>query len=228
MNVKSISTDRRRGRHGISCLGARTALSAWFGDWRTDRADKAVRAPIAFSLIELVGVIAVIAILAAALVPALIRQMDRIAGEQETAALKSFGDGLQSSILRNRYIPTHTNWASTVATELGLDLASVTNSPRSKPRFFLIDSALVLGNTASSFPYNQTDWFSVFVVTINAAVIVPPLSPRLLILSSIGRALPTNIVNGTSTDFNAIWDRNDTANALPATSFTWPGWPNGD
>src|SRR6266508_4265734 len=59
----------------------------------------------AFSLIELTGVLAVVAILAAALVPALIRQLDRIAGEQETAALKSFGDALQQGILRKRYVP---------------------------------------------------------------------------------------------------------------------------
>src|SRR6266699_331360 len=84
----------------------------------------------AFSLIELIGVLAVIAILATALVPALIRQMDRIAGEQESAALKSLSDALQSSIMRltpahptSRYIPSDTDWASTVATELGVDIA---------------------------------------------------------------------------------------------------------
>src|SRR5881394_3978393 len=59
----------------------------------------------AFSLIELIGVLAVTAILAAVMVPALIRQMDRIAGEQENVALKSVSDALQQSILRNRYIP---------------------------------------------------------------------------------------------------------------------------
>src|SRR5439155_11697863 len=62
----------------------------------------------AFSLIELVGVLTVIAILAAVAVPALIRQMDRIAGEQESAALKSLGDALQQSIVRNRSVPSDT------------------------------------------------------------------------------------------------------------------------
>src|ERR1043166_2153337 len=70
----------------------------------------------AFTLIELLGVLAVIALLAGALVPALIRQMDRIAGHQESAALKSLSSALQQSIRRNHYIPNHTDWASTVAT----------------------------------------------------------------------------------------------------------------
>src|SRR5437016_3033571 len=64
----------------------------------------------AFSLIELIGVLAVIAILAAVAVPTLIRQMDRIAGERESASLKSFGDALQQSIVRNRSVPSDTNW----------------------------------------------------------------------------------------------------------------------
>jgi len=188
-------------------------------------------------LIELVGVLAVIAILAAAAVPALIRQMDRIAGEQESATLKSFSDALQSSITRltpahptSHYVPSVADWASTIAAELGVDIAVVTNSPRRQPRFFLIDPALRIGNNSYGLSYSQTNWVSGSVVTNTAGVVVAPLSPRLLILSSIGRALPTNIVSSvaSSTNFNAIWDRNDTGNALPATSFAWTGWPNGD
>ena len=186
--------------------------------------------PRAFSLIELIGVLAVTAILAAVMVPALIRQMDRIAGEQENVALKSVSDALQQSILRNRYIPSESDWTANIATELGVDVANVATNSRRQPRFLLIDPALSIGTNSSPLPYNQTNWVSGSVVTNNAGVIVPPLSPRLLILSSISRTFPTNVVSGVAspTNFNAIWDRNDAGNALPATSFAWTGWPDGD
>src|ERR1041385_64139 len=89
------------------------------------------------TLIELIGVLAVLAILAAILVPALIRQADKTAGDQESASLKSFSDAFQSSVQRNRYIPSATDWASNVAIELGVDIANVrTNQSRKQPRFF--------------------------------------------------------------------------------------------
>src|SRR5438128_7417341 len=168
----------------------------------------------AFSLIEIIGVLAVIGILAGAIVPALIRQMDKIAGDQESAALKSFSDALQQSIMRNRYIPTYTNWATNIATELGVDVSNVTTNARRQPRFFLIDTALRIGNNNSGLPYTQANWVSQTnsgsVVTNNGGVLIPPISPRVMMLSSIGRVLPASITNGapTSANFNAIGDCN--------------------
>src|SRR5437899_3134486 len=46
MKTELTAIDNRRSGNGLSCRGARTALSAWFGDWRADRADEAVRAPV--------------------------------------------------------------------------------------------------------------------------------------------------------------------------------------
>ena len=177
-----------------------------------------------FSLIELVCVLAVIGILAGMLVPALIRQLDKIAGDQESAALKSFSDALQRSIMRNRYIPTYTTWASTVAIELGADASTVSTNARRQPRVFLIDPALRIGdNTTNRLPYTQANWLtqtrSGSGVTNSAGALVPPLSPRLMMLSSIARALPAGVVSGVpaAADFNGIWDSaNGTVPSAPA------------
>jgi prepilin-type N-terminal cleavage/methylation domain-containing protein len=178
----------------------------------------------AFSLIEMIGVLAVLAILAAALVPPFIRQMDKVAGDQESAALKSFGDALQQSIMRKRYIPGSAEWAAQIATELGAEVASVTNSPRRQPRFFLIDPALRIGDNSSGLPYAQTNWVFGSVVTTNAEVIIPPLSPRVMILSSIGRALPAGVVSGvaSSANFTNIW--NSTDGTVPTAAPVFAGW----
>src|SRR5439155_851822 len=172
----------------------------------------------AFSLIEMIGVLAVIAILAAALATSFVRQMDKTAGDDESASLKSFGDALQQSIMRNRYIPSDTDWVSVVATELGVDTAAVTTNPRRQPRLFLIDPNLSIAG--AGLPYTQTSPGSVS----------QPVSPRVIILSSVGRRLPAAFNSGVpaSANFNAIWDWNDAGGALPATGFAWPGWPNGD
>ena len=181
-----------------------------------------------FSLIELVCVLAVIGILAGMLVPALIRQLDKIAGDQESAALKSFSDALQQSIMRNRYIASYDTWASTVSIELGVDASNVSTNARRQPRVFLIDPALRIGdNTTNRLPYTQANWLtqtrSGSGVTNSAGALVPPLSPRLVMLSSIARALPAGVVSGVpaAADFNGIWDSADgTVPSAPA----FAGW----
>src|SRR5438445_10848423 len=119
----------------------------------------------AFTLIELIGVLAVIAILALILVPVMIRQMDRIAGEQESARLQSMGDALQKRIMRERYIPSESDWAARIAAELGVNISNVTTNGRRQPRFFLIDPLFQIGANNRGLPYSQSNWVSGSVVT---------------------------------------------------------------
>jgi prepilin-type N-terminal cleavage/methylation domain-containing protein len=163
----------------------------------------------AFSLIEMIGVLAVIAILATALAPSFVRQMDKTAGDQESAALKSFGDALQQSIMRYRYIPSDADWASLVATESGVDTAAVTMNPRSQPRVFLIDPNLSIAGVAG-LPYTQT----------NTGSVSKPVSPRVMILSSVGTPLPA--VPATVANFTNIWNVAD--GMVPTAAPAFAGW----
>src|ERR1051325_9560823 len=101
-------------RHSNSELETRHSKSCRVRSSAFRRSRLAVRLG-AFSLIELSAVLGAIALLTLALAPAVVRQLDRIASDQETAALKFFGAALQQSIQRNRSIPSHTNWVTTVA-----------------------------------------------------------------------------------------------------------------
>src|SRR2546430_14061204 len=94
--------------------------------------EKRRRSPQAMTLVECIGVLAIMAVLAGLMLPAMIRHLDGIASEQETAILKKLGVALQDSIRRNHYIPAYTNWASVVATEAAMDIGTVTNNARSR------------------------------------------------------------------------------------------------
>jgi prepilin-type N-terminal cleavage/methylation domain-containing protein len=170
---------------------------------------KSSSSPRAFTLLELIGVLAVIGLLAGALAPTLIRQMDRIAGEQESAALKSCGDALQQSIMRNRYVPGTADWATNIAAELGANISNVTTNGRQQPRFFLIDPRWQIGST----PNPGQSYFQTTAGTSQATNL------RAMVLSSVGQPL-TSMSSGapTASDFDAIWDWNDGSGTPPSAS----------
>jgi type II secretory pathway pseudopilin PulG len=170
----------------------------------------------------MIGVLAVIAILAAVLVPAWLRQMDRVAGDNESAALKSFGEALQQSIMRDRYIPSDADWAANIAAEFGADVTYVTTNPRRQPRYFLIDPALQVGVNGGGLPYTQTSVGS--VVTNGSGVLIPPVSPRVMIVSSVGQALPAGFASGVASaaNFTNIWNTVD--GTVPINAPIFSGW----
>jgi prepilin-type N-terminal cleavage/methylation domain-containing protein len=155
----------------------------------------------AMTLIELMAVLAIIAILAAMMIPVMIRQIDKRVSDRESAAMQAIGDALQRAILRHGHVPSHTNWASFVAAELGADESRVVQNARRQPRFFLIDPALQIGSVSAGQAYQQTS----AGITVTSLV-----SPRLIILTSLGRPL-TACSSGVATtgDFNAIWNWRD-------------------
>lgn len=178
---------------------------------RAGRSRPGLGLPLAFTLIEMLGVLAVIAILAGALVPMLIRQMDRMARENEVKALQRLRDGLERHILRQQNIPNHTTFAADIAAELGIAPANVLTNDRKLRRVMLIDCAVT--NTLP-IPYDQTAWG-----------LTNPLPTVLgvVLLSSVSQALPTSITNGfasTTAGFSNIWNTPD--GAIP-TGWTWTG-----
>src|SRR4051812_49216590 len=68
-----------------------------------------------FTAIEMIGVLAVIAMLAAAIMPNVIRKVDRAALVRETSDLSTMANGLVQSIRREKTIPATNAIAQTIA-----------------------------------------------------------------------------------------------------------------
>jgi prepilin-type N-terminal cleavage/methylation domain-containing protein len=174
-----------------------------------------------FTLIEVIVTLAILAIVAAALGPVLMKQMDRLFRETEAKHLSEVAGGLKASIMRNKYIPSEADWVALVAKEVGISESSVSNSVLKIPRVFLIDPALRIDNTQTNLPYQQNRFGA--KVTDADENVIPPVSPRILILSSLG-SVPLPIASGTPTNaavFNDIWNTGD--GSVPP---NWPTWAN--
>ncbi len=174
-----------------------------------------------FTVIELLAVLAVLVLLAMAAIPLFLRLLDQQAREKEQVALQSLAGGFQRYVLRTRTIPSDTNFASTIGPEIGWKTADAQNNSRGAARVILIDPGLHVGQytngspaTGGLLPYTQG-------VTGSKA----PLSPRLIIISSVGAALPSTIVGGipSNTTFTNIWA---TAPNTKPSLWTWTGNPD--
>jgi len=178
----------------------------------------------AWTLIEMIAILAILAILAAVIVPMLVKELDKSVASQEKATLNSIAVALQQSILNARVIPDQTTWYSAVASQLGLGTNDILYNVRQQsylqPRVFLIDPAQQFGTYSAGplgLPFSQTNYLS-GLTNCNA---------RLMIVSSLGRALPGTITNGICSPghpefFSNLWNVADgTVPSDPA----WSGWP---
>ncbi len=167
------------------------------------------RAARGFSLIEIIGVLAVIMIMAAAIAPALLKQLDKAAQDTEGAALQQIANGLQSYVQDHRRIPGPATFFQDIGGELGWLASDVSTNARRNPRYYLVDPALRLG-TNTALPYVQT-----------MAGSPNPTNARVMVVTSLGGPLPTAISTPslTATDFANLW--NSTDGSTPA------GWTYG-
>src|SRR5436190_2394279 len=151
-----------------------------------------------WTLIESIAVMAVIAILAGMAVPTIIRRVDRAAWTKETADLNAIGDAFTQSIFRTKTIPTFTNWAGAVASQMSLPVSAVLTNGRRYARAFLIDPNVdIEGVDLTTVPYTQT---------INGTY--KPNNARVMIVSSLSGPLENGIRSAPQDvpTFQALWD----------------------
>lgn len=179
----------------------------------------------AWTLVEVAAVVAVIAVLAASVLPAMVRHTDRLVAQQEAATLSSFANAFQQAVLTSRRIPDQTTWYSVIATNMGVSINDVLYNVRQQAhqqaRVFLIDPSLQvgLGSSPSGLPYVQTNFIS---GTPGSPML--PVSPRVMIVSSLGKALPMSsgvFSSGYPADFANLWNAAD--GTVPSAG-AWSGW----
>ncbi|MCP5516446.1 MAG: type II secretion system protein [Verrucomicrobiales bacterium] len=166
-----------------------------------------------FTLVEIIAVLALIAILSVVVAPVLIRVFDRLAREAEEKRMAGLIEGLRTHVLRNRNVPFTNNFAAALAQEMGLDADNVSTNARGLRRVYLVDPAIT--NTIP-IPFTQ-NWVG---VTNNLPALL-----GVMLISSISRDLPTNVVSGfapSSAAFSNAWYTVD--DALPA-GWNWEGDP---
>jgi type II secretory pathway pseudopilin PulG len=162
-----------------------------------------------FSAIELIGVLAVVTILVAVLAPAVIRQMDQAARTRESADLSSISNAIVLQAISangTKMIPCETNWATAVAGWSQVAVNQVTTNVRRNARAVLVD---------------QTGWFSAGKYEQAAAGSSSlPANARMLILGSIGPALPIGTGKVSSAAFENLWN---TPDGTKPSGWTWSG-----
>ena len=163
-----------------------------------------------FTLIEIIAVVSVIAILVAVIAPSVIRRVDQAAWTKETADLNTIADAYTQYILRNKSVRGTNDWAIAIANQMSLPVSAITTNARRLARAFLVDPDLRVNGAV--LPYSQA-----YTGATNVA------SARVIIVSSLSRALPISTGIPSSTEFSAIWNTAEGAKPMTATWTTWAG-----
>jgi len=166
----------------------------------------------AFTLIELVAVLGILSVVAGLLASSLIGRLKRATRESDSISVAAMTEALRIRILRAQSIPAAAGIPAAIAEELALPLSRVQASLAGYPRVFLIDPNLQLGAPTGitfTLPFTQT-----------ARGSIEPVSPRFMILSSLGDTIPVSSPTTTGT-FTSLW--NHASGSIPASWNSWKG-----
>ena len=194
--------------------------------WRSPEPSR--RAVLGFTLIEVIGLLALIAILGVMLLPALTKENDKSVADQEISLLKSFGDALQQYVVASHTIPDGTGWYTNISSRLGISpndvLYNFRQQSHAKSRVYLIDPNLQVGlpsPSSTGLAYYQSNFVSTATATPRL-----PQNPRVIIISSLGQALPAGVVSGVfGTTANGYFaDLWNAAIGTVPNDAAWTGW----
>lgn len=158
-----------------------------------------------YSLIEAIGVLSIVATLAAMAATTTVATLRQKQRSTEASSLESIADALTASVRRSRTVPGTGTWAAAAASELALPAVALATNSIGNRRLLIVDPAASIGMNGGTagLPYTQT-----------ASGATPPSNLRMVLISSVGAALPAL----GSVSFSSLWET--APNQLPE------GWPS--
>jgi len=155
---------------------------------------KSLRTRAGFTMIEMLAVLAVIVTLATIATMNVMESIKTARRDSEAASLVTLEDGLRTAIVQTKSIPAAAHWEDPVVDYLAMRPSSLTNTTIGTQRRLLYDPAFRVGtNTTSVPPFTQGNNGS-----------LQPVSPRVVILSSLLWELPT--LGTDAVTFSNIWN----------------------
>lgn len=167
-------------------------------------------------VLGLLLLLAVAATLALAVGAVWVRRYDRATRKAEEQVLAEMRTSLTRHVMDVGSIPAPAEVLPAVSARSGRSLAQLLGNVRGGGRVVIADPNLRLGPVGiGGLPYAQGQLGSAL-----------PQSPRLVILSSLGHPLPTNLVTGgvlTTAQFNSFWN---CAQGQRPSGLAWDGDPD--
>jgi hypothetical protein len=151
--------------------------------------------------------------LGTAVTTVLLRHYDRLAWQEERSTMAQIHRAVREHVMDSTSIPGPGDLLTSAASRAGRSPTQVAVNARGNPRVVLVEPGLGLGPTGSQgLPFSQG--------MIGSR---QPQNSRLVLLSSAGEALPTNLVSGatlTASQFSNLWV---TAQGQVPAGWNWAG-----